>query len=190
MTSELALGLAAWVATTCGALQVDVAELGVDPARFGDGGEVRWEGDPCRSHPTLRLVWSHEGDVDALTVRPVLEIRVAAPVAGRAAAVGEPLEVVLGPVLLGTAPAFVGETALATRAVGAGEPLTVSNAMAPIDRTSGEAVALRVRIGALEVRADGRLLEDGRIGETVRVYNRATDTVVRGVLVSNDTVEL
>jgi hypothetical protein len=51
-------------------------------------------------------------------------------------------------------------------------------------------VVLRVRVGALEVRSDGRLVGDAKIGEPVRAWVRATDTVVSGVLTSPDTVDV
>jgi flagella basal body P-ring formation protein FlgA len=55
---------------------------------------------------------------------------------------------------------------------------------------AGAAVTITVRVGALEVRADGRLLHAAGIGEAVRVHNQATGAVVRGVLVAADQVEL
>jgi flagella basal body P-ring formation protein FlgA len=58
------------------------------------------------------------------------------------------------------------------------------------DAPSGAAVMLRVTAGALQIVAEGRLLQDASVGDEVRAYNQATDAVVRGVLVAPDTVEL
>jgi Chaperone for flagella basal body P-ring formation len=191
--AELEAQLVALATERCEAARVEVRWLGVDPARLDPAGTGAWEGDPCGSHPTLALWWTVPGGTDRLTVRPQLSIWVEGPVAAEAAAVGERVRAVPGLVpwssLAGGA-AFPGATGVATRALEAGDPLTVHAVVAPPDVPCGEKIVLRVRAGALEIRSEGRLLEDGRVGQPVRVWVAATDTATRGVLSADRTVDL
>lgn len=191
--AELETQLVALATERCAAARVEVRWLGVDPARLDPAGVGAWEGDPCRSHPTLALWWTVPGGTDRLTVRPQLSIWVEGPVAAESAAVGERVRAVPGLVPLSALAgggAFVGETGVATRTIEAGEALTTLAVAAPPDVACGEKIVLRVRSGALEIRSEGRLLEDGRVGQPVRVWVAATDTATRGMLSADRTVDL
>ena len=76
----------------------------------------------------------------------------------------------------------------ATDTIAAGEVLTQLRVTARPDAVAGATVALSVRAGALEIRSEGRLLRDARVGETARVYVAATRTVVTGLLLDPTTV--
>jgi flagella basal body P-ring formation protein FlgA len=190
--AELETGLVAFASERCAAARVDVRWLGIDPARLPADGQAAWDGDPCRPQPVLSLWWTVPTGTVRYTVRPQLAVSVEAPVAARPVSAGEPVEVTraIVPLASVTGAAWSGGPAVARRALAAGEPLTsLSVAPAP-DLPSGAAVILRVRSGALEIRSSGKLLEDGRVGQPVRVWVAATDTSVRGVLSSRETVDL
>lgn len=188
---EVAASLVAYATEVCRAERVEVGWLGLDPARLGSGGVPVWSGDPCRAHPELKLVWAVGDDVDVLTVRPRLGVWVTAVVAAAPAAVGEPIVLVPGTARLDTPGAtWPGGAAVATTAVRTGDVVSLLNARTPPDVVAGTGITVRVRVGSLEIRAEGRLLDAGRIGEPVRAQNLATDAVVRGILVDPNTVEL
>lgn len=187
--------LVAYVTEQCGAERVEVRWLGLDPARLTPGGRPGWRGDPCRANPTLGLTWAVGADPDHLTVRPELDVWVAAPIAARPVARGELVEVTDGVVPLASLAGgrWDGEPGLAlvaATALRAGEPLTRLNVQVPADAPSGARVDVRVRVGDLVVTADGRLLSDGTVGQEVRAYVDATRAVVRGVLVADDAVDV
>jgi Chaperone for flagella basal body P-ring formation len=191
--AELESQLVALAIERCEAVRVEVRWLGVDPARLDPAGVGTWDGDPCRPRPTLALWWTVPSGTDRLTVRPQLSIWVEGPVAAEAAAVGERVRAVPGVVplaALSSGGAYTGPAGVATRPMEAGDPLTVHTVAAPPDVPCGEKIVLRVRSGALEIRSEGRLLEDGRVGQPVRVWVAATDTATRGVLSADRTVDL
>ncbi len=190
MTAEAAL--AAWVAQTCAAVRVEVAWLGIAPERLAPGGTPHWSGDPCQAHPALELTWRTDAGVDRMTVRPELAIWVSGPVATAPVSPGEPIPWHPGEIPLAALAGGVwtGGDPLAIRPIRAGEALTRANTREAPDLPAGSAVTLRVRVGDLEVRAVGALLDPGTFGEPVRVVNHATHAIVRGRLVGPDTVEL
>lgn len=184
--------LAAFARERCGALRVEVEWLGVDPARLAAGGRAAWEGDPCRRHPELALWWTVDGERHRWTVRPELVVWVPARLAAAPVPAGAEVVAVDGAARLDALSGgpWTGGAALAVRPLAAGEPLTAANVRARADAASGRAVVLRVRQGSLEIRTDGRLLEDGFVGRPVRAWVAATDAVVSGVLSDADTVDL
>ncbi len=174
-----------WVAHQCHATRVELITTGVvNDAMVSD--EASFDGDPCRAHPVLRV---HTGD-RTLTVRPTLALWVEAPVASSPAAPGEVVAWTLAPARLDLAGGPIvhpGEW-IATDTIAAGEVLTQLRVTARPDAVAGATVALSVRAGALEIRSEGRLLRDARVGETARVYVAATRTVVTGLLLDPTTV--
>jgi hypothetical protein len=193
MELDLQQELVAYVTEQCDATRVEVTWLGVDPTRLPAGvQQVRWEGEPCRAHPQLRLTWVTGGELDQYTVRPELVVWVPALVAAESAAQGELVKVEPGEAPLDklTGPRWTSESAVALRSLAAGEPLTAAKVALPADAVSGARVTVRVRTGDLEIRAEGRLIGSARVGQRVGVHLDATGTVARGVLVSPDTVEL
>ncbi len=178
--------LAEYAAETCEAESVSVTWLGVDPSAVR--GTLHWEGDPCRAKPTLRLV-----TVDSrLTVRPKLEITVGVLVAESSAMPGDAVSWTQGAALLDQ---IIGEPVepgpwVARIHLDAGAPLTQAVVDMPVDSVAGAPVTLRVSRGALRVSAGGKLLTDGRVGETVRVTNLATGVPMTGTLIDKNTVEI
>ena len=77
---------------------------------------------------------------------------------------------------------------LAVGPMPAGVPVTVSRVRSVPDRKSGERVTLVAGSRGLMIRATGRLLADARVGDTVRVANPATGSVVVGVLAEDGQV--
>jgi len=77
---------------------------------------------------------------------------------------------------------------LAVGPMQAGVPVTVSRVRHVPDRKAGERVTLVAGSRGLSIRATGRLLSDAHVGDTVRVANPATGTVVVGVLAEDGQV--
>jgi flagella basal body P-ring formation protein FlgA len=71
-----------------------------------------------------------------------------------------------------------------------GDPLTAAVVTLPLDAHAGSEVTLWVSRGALRISASGKLLTDGRVGQTVRVSNLATGKPVSGTLVDSANVEI
>lgn len=189
---DLEAGLVAYATERCGAAAVEIRWLGVERAVLDEPGRASWDGDPCRAHPTLSLWWTAPAGVTRYTVRPELVIWVEAPVAAAPARAGEPVTGELALVELSALVGgrFTGGAAVARRALRAGDPLTSLTVAPAPDAASGARVTLRARVGDLEIRGEGKLLENARIGESVRVWVAATDVSVRGVLSSPDLVDL
>ncbi len=176
--------LVEWVASECGAVSVEIEHLGVRTA----GAPSVWLGRPCRPRPDLRLVLT---DGRRVVVRPHLAIWMEAPVAAAATEVGQPVRLRPGRVRVED---LHGEAAadgwLARVHVDEGEAVTTAVASPAPDARRDAAVDLRVTRGSLTVVAPGRLLEEGTVGEAVRVVNLATRTALEGVLVDASTVEI
>lgn len=192
VASLLLASLARYATERCGAARVEVVRTGAEALVASGEGWAVWEGDPCRSHPTLHVTWTSRGDVDEWTVHPELRVWVQGKVAAADAPIGGDVEAVDGEVLLGAvagAP-WSGDRPRARRAVRAGEPLTVLNVEERPAVPGGSWVTARVTRGGLEIRSDARVLADASIGEAVRVWVQATDKVVTGRLVDEHTVEL
>lgn len=183
--ASLVESLADWVAAECGAVRVDVEHLGVAEV---DGQPSTWIGQPCRPRPDLRLVLT---DGRRVVVRPHLAIWLPASVAAAPAEIGDPISLRPGLVrveALHGQPASEGWVARVH--IDEGQPLTTAVARPAPDALRDAAVDLRVTRGTVHLRAPGRLLEEGTIGEPVRVLNLATRTAQEGVLVDASTVEL
>jgi len=67
--------------------------------------------------------------------------------------------------------------------------VATTNRVRPLpDGRSGDAVTIEAGSGGLRITAKGRLMEDGCLGEQVRVANLATDRVMVGVLIESGRV--
>ncbi len=192
--TDPALALAAYVQQQCGAVDVEVHAVAVDDAAVHGAERVRWAGDPCRPWPVLRLEVLRDGAVAArYTVRPSVTVWVEGWVAAAPAAPGEAVAGARGRFALGRGVALRVQDEgpwRAAAAIEAGQPLT-RDVVEPLpDATRGAEVQLVVQKGGITLTADGRLLQDGTVGEPVRVRNDATQTAQVGVLVAPRTVEL
>jgi flagella basal body P-ring formation protein FlgA len=184
----LEASLADFVAQRCGASRVEVVSVGI-LERAVPAGEPRWSGDPCRRSPTLTLT----AGVSSVMVRPRYDAWAEVLLADGDIEEGAPLRAKAGEVLIGT---LVGRPLrdvagwVARGPIHGGRPLTDAVVRTAPDAVAGAEVTLVVRSGALVITAPGTLLTDGKVGETVRVVNRATRAGLSGVLVSADRVEL
>ena len=73
---------------------------------------------------------------------------------------------------------------VAARAIRLGQPITQRVAKRRPAALTGDRVSIVAEFGALTVKAEGRMLAQAYIGDSVRVSNVATDTVVQGILVA------
>jgi len=79
---------------------------------------------------------------------------------------------------------------IALHPVRTGEAITDRDVVLAPSVLAGDPVVLEVVYGRLHIVADARMLNDGRVGERVRVANNATGTVVTGKLVDARTVRV
>jgi flagella basal body P-ring formation protein FlgA len=180
-------------------LQVDVSDVEVPFLGMGralscpEGSRVEVtpsKGESWRGVSDLTVTGIAPGGLtcDRLRIRPRVEVWTRVPVAARAVAAGEPVSLAEGRVLrssLGGAPVSFGETDLEAKVpLAEGEPVTVLAVRAAPDARSGDDVTVLVQAGALKVKAPGRLMEDARVGDPVRVSNLATGAVMTGALVA------
>ncbi len=184
--------LVAWTLARCGAERVEIEVLGLDHARI-PAGEARWEGDPCRRRPSLRLTIVEQGTIRfASSVSPVMAVWRTAPVATATAAPGQIVSVGSAVVRLDQLygdPVEAG-TWEAITAIPTGAPVTKNLVRKPYDAHEGDAVSIVIRRGALVLRADGTLSEDAHVGDRVDVVNRFTHTRNAGVLTSPSVVDI
>ena len=187
--------LVSYVSHTCDAVEVEVVYAGVsEHLPGGPGAVLRWEGDACRTRPTLRLI-AVEGSemLGRWTVRPHLRVWVERPVAAALALPGEIVEVLPGQVLVDRVigrPVSDSGPFQARIRLEPGEPITMAVVQHIPDVSSGASVTVRVQRGALVVTAPGTLLQDARLGDVVRVTNDATRVVLKGRLSRPDIVDL
>lgn len=80
-------------------------------------------------------------------------------------------------------PTIVGQ--VARRNILSGKPFKVSDLDSPISVTRGDKVLLIYKTGILELSAQGRALQDGRIGERVNVINTASNKSLQGTVISS-----
>ena len=78
---------------------------------------------------------------------------------------------------------------VAARTLRAGQPITARYAKLKPAASTGDPVAIVAHFGSLIVKAEGRMLTNGHLGERVRVANLATDTVVQGKLIAPGLVQ-
>jgi flagella basal body P-ring formation protein FlgA len=178
--------LIVYATESCDAEAVRVTWLGIDPNKAM--GRHHWEGDPCRANPALRLVT----ETARLSIRPRLEITVELLVAQDDVDAGEPVTWTVGHASLGAVigtPVAAGDW-VARIHLDKGDPLTAAVVTEPLDARAGTEVTLWVSRGVLRVSASGKLLTDGRVGQTVRVSNLATGKPVSGTLVDSANVEI
>lgn len=180
------------VATACSAEQVDVHHLGLHHNVYKDGVSFRWTGNPCRRNPRLNLsVIRETGEVHTVVVQPALSIWVKAPVAAADVTAGQLVIPTTALVEVGTfAGTFMSAGGEARVPIPKGKALTTMNVRKPFDARTGAHVTLMVSRGPIELQVAGRLMENGRVGDLVRVENTHTHTVIRGTLVASDTVQI
>ena len=185
------IALIDWVAETCGAEEVQVDFLGVRPAALANATQLRWEGDPCRSRPTVRLTVTTPTDQFRLTVQPKLTVWVIGPVALTNTLRGEPVQFGEGrlPAFTAGKPVHDGEWT-ASVDLAQGDPITNLVVHKPVAAHSGDQVTILLRRGTLTLSAPGQLLQDGRIGDTIQVANQVTKTAIRGILTEPGLVEI
>ena len=185
--------LASWVQESCEATTVEVVYSGLAVQVPADAMLI-WDGQPCHQTPSVRMTVVEDGVAEnRYTIRPRLAITVSVPVARTALRSGQLVEVEEGEVSLFDVRGkpIEGEGALiARRTIEAGEPITTANARIRPDGRKGEAVTLFVQFEGLLVEAPGTLQSDATYGESVRVVNEATRTVVTGVLVEPGRVQI
>lgn len=191
---DAATALVAYATTVCQAVAVEVHTIGVTEEMVTQGDAFRWSGDPCDPSPVLRLsIEANRATVATLTVRPSLSVWVdgwVAPedVAPGDAVTGEPRLVRLQRGNAHRVPGAGPWQAVAPLV--AGEVLTRGVVRAVPDAVRGTPVQVRVVRGGVTLKAEGRLLQDGALGEPVRVRNQATQSSLQGVLVAPDIVEI
>lgn len=78
----------------------------------------------------------------------------------------------------------------ARRALAPGRPIQEHAVGRPIVAKRGETVNIVLREGAIAISAPGRLLEDGAMGELVRVMNGISNRTVQAYVVNAETVEI
>lgn len=188
----VAAALVAYAVATCGAVRVDVDWTGVATGVVSDGATLSLDGDACRSRPRLRLTEVQGGVVVATyALRPGLTVWVDAPVAAADVAAGAAGQTVPGVVPVD---ALVGEPVagpfVARVPVRAGAPVTSAVIAVPVDGSVGQTVDVVVRRGGLVIVTPGRLLQDGRVGDDVRVAIGATGVAETAVLVAPGRVEV
>jgi flagella basal body P-ring formation protein FlgA len=123
-------------------------------------------------------------------VQPSLTLWVTVPVAARDLAAGEAIAVVDAEVDLAKVVGLPVRQGTARVAIAAGRPVLESMVGAQFDAINGSSVELVYVRGNLVIAAEGRLLEDAKLGDSVRVVNEASRAVARGVLVTSDRVEI
>jgi len=77
-----------------------------------------------------------------------------------------------------------------TRNLSQGEPLPLNLVINTPIIERGKNVTILVRSGGFVVRARGEAMESGALGDTIRVRNVSSRTVVTAVVVTDDTVEV
>lgn len=186
--------LAAYATLVCNASSVEVHTLGVTAEMVAQGDTWRWSGDPCDPRPALRLAVEASGQVVAnLTVRPTMTVWVSGWLAPSEVSPGQVVTGDPGPIALDRGTAHRVPHAGPWQAVApldAGDVLTRGVVRRVPDAVRGTPVQVKVMRGGVTLTADGKLLQDGAIGEPVRVQNDATRASLRGVLVTPEIVEI
>jgi flagella basal body P-ring formation protein FlgA len=190
-TEALQASLIAYVEEQCSAEEVEVGWIGLDPKLLPEG-ELIWQGNPCRSRPNLFLsVIENQMVQSRMTLRPSLTIWVEVPVAATDTPMGKQVQPVPGRAKLSELFGDPIHDAWEARVfIPKGAPITTAVVKPIPDARNGAAIKLIVRIRTLIISAEGRLLEDGFIGDDVRVRNHATGNVMTGVLRDPGTVVL
>lgn len=74
------------------------------------------------------------------------------------------------------------------RAVGAMKPVAASDIMLPPAVKKGEVVTMTLQSGKLQLTAQGRSLENGSVGDVVRIVNTSSQQVIQAVVTADRTV--
>jgi flagella basal body P-ring formation protein FlgA len=191
-SARVAEAIAAFAVERCSALSVDVrwTGLAVEPP---EGARLVFDGDPCHPSPRLRLSVLSNGVLAAsYHIRPSLELVVRAPVAPDDVRAGERFAPIDGEArieqIVGLRP--LGGEVIATRALRAGDPVTDRVARLAPDVLNGASVEVEIARGSVRVRAQGTVLGDAFVGQSVQVRNEMTGAVQHGVLLSPTVVRL
>lgn len=192
---EVASALRVHVAERLGlpAHDVEVQATGLGrPLQCAPGAEVAVQSGPTedfRGWTDLRI---GGGGCEALRVRAQLVVWREAPVAAEATPAGGRVSVQQRKLrideLIGAPVDPLGGPYVAIGPLRAGEPLTVGRVKLAPDGRSGATVVIEARAGGLLVEVPGRLMQDGAVGERVRVLNTVHGVVVEGTLVAADRV--
>jgi len=71
---------------------------------------------------------------------------------------------------------------VAKRTISAGKPITANDIAKPRDVTKGQSVTMVLTTPAMRLTAKGKALEAGATGDTIRITNSQTSTVIEGVI--------
>lgn len=191
-TIDIDESLALWAQQACGADRVEVQWTGLPSSQLpSDTERLVWQGDPCRSRPHVRVAAIVDGVPSArFTVQPSLTLWATVPVAARDIAAGEAIVVVDDEVDLAKVVGLPVRQGIAQTAIAAGRPVMESMVGEAFDASNGSSVELVYVRGNLMIATDGRLLEDAKLGDSVRVVNEASRAVALGILVASDRVEI
>ena len=188
-TPELAL--IEYVQEACDAVaEVRVEQVGLSPSiQLGENG-VRWSGDPCKPSPTLRLI-DEESD-SSWFVKPRLTVLVHASVTNDDVRAGDTVHLVDGIVPIervrgGRVPEGTWQAKTPLRK---GAAVSLAHVQRVPDAVRGAAIIVSVRRDNIHLTAEGELLGDAHIGDTVQTLNHATHATLTGVLVSPHLVEI
>ena len=180
------------VVESCQAAQVEIHHLGIRKEALADGVSFRWSGKACRNNPRLNLsVVSESGLAKTLVVQPSLTIWVHAPVAPAFVEKGQQVTPQLALVDLSHISGIpVPGGGEARVPIMPGKPITTMNVREPFDAKMGHDVTVEVIRGPIHLQTNGRLLNNARVGDEVRVVNHETNTLVKGVLIAPSRVRL
>ena len=78
----------------------------------------------------------------------------------------------------------------ARRALRAGEPVPLGDLRAPIAVLRGDAVAMVMRSGPMTLTARGRAIEDGAVGDVIRVMNSDSSRTIHAVVTGANSVQV
>ena len=150
-------------------------------------------GEQFRGLTRLRIQISAEGKIcERFTITPRIDLYAEIPVAKQAYEVGERVAFQSRRVAMasirGTVVDPTAGTYIATRPILAGEPLTHRRVKREPAAATGQGVDIIISVGAITIKAEGRMLADANLGDRVRVANLATDSVVQGILLEPNLV--
>jgi flagella basal body P-ring formation protein FlgA len=161
------------VVESCSAAQVEIHHLGIRKEVLHNGTSFRWTGNPCRKSPRLNLAIVRDtGEATNLVVQPALTIWIEAPVAAKDIETGEHVVPIMAKIDLSTLTGKMKPAGGEARVpIAKGKPITSMNVREPFDGRLGHDVTLLVIRGPIELSVAGKLMENARIGDEVRVIN-------------------
>ena len=185
----------------------DVSGLSVDSVDVGTVGlrvshscvgtpAIRIEslpGEQFRGLTHLRLQLSSSGEeCGKYTISTKIDLYHEVVVAAADAAVGAPVELTSRRMKVSALRGALVDPKegpfVAVQSVRAGQPVTYRRVKRLPAASTGETVSIMVTTRGLTIRAEGRLLGDAYLGDSVHVANLATDAVVQGTLIAPGTV--